>query len=234
MIDHTNQANRKKEKFFGRRKGRPLSADTLNLINTVLPKLKVSLNDQGGIVKPSDLFDATIDAYALEIGFGGGEHLAAQALENPHTGFIGAEVFLNGVASLLQHVHQNDISNIRIFPEDIRPLLEIIEPCSLNQIFVLFPDPWPKARHHKRRIIQKERIDLFAKVLKKDGELCLATDVPDYLSWMHTIMSASPSFKLKHSYTSETKPSTWIETKYEQKAREQGRSSTYLIYQKLS
>lgn len=221
-----------KEKFFGRRKGRPLGDQTVNLLENTLPKLTITIEDKVA-VNPADLFDKSFDAFALEIGFGGGEHLAHQAHQNPHMGYLGVEVFLNGVASLLNHMDRQVLDNIRIYPDDVRPFLDKLKDQSLAQIFVLFPDPWPKARHHKRRIIQEDRIKIFARLLQKGGTLCMATDVPGYLEWMQDIMSSVEGFKLKHLYTTKTKPESWIETRYEEKAREKGRISTYLIYERL-
>lgn len=223
---------RKKEKFFGRRKGRPLGDQTVQLIESTLPKFKIEIENKE-IINPVDIFSASYESFALEIGFGGGEHLADQAHKNPLVGYIGVEVFLNGVASLLCHVERDKIDNIRIFPDDVRPLLAKLKDQSLMQIYVLFPDPWPKARHHKRRIIQKERISVFARLLQKGGTLCMATDVPGYLEWMQDIMSASKDFQRRHVYTTDTKPESWIETRYEEKARQKGRSSTYLIYERI-
>jgi tRNA (guanine-N7-)-methyltransferase len=221
------------EKFFGRRKGRPLGDQTLAVVDTLLPALRITPDFEGGVVHPSVFFETPSKDYGLEIGFGGGEHLAFRASQHREMAFIGVEVFLNGVASLLLQIGEQKLSNIKIYPEDARPFLNLLEPSSLSAIYVLFPDPWPKARHHRRRIIQADRVALFAHLLKPGGELLLATDVPDYLAWMEEVMAASSDFRLKQTYTTQSKPAHWPLTRYEEKALKKGRFGTYLLLERL-
>lgn len=221
------------EKFFGRRKGRPLGDQTIAVVDTLLPALRITPDFDGSVVHPSVFFETPSQAYGLEIGFGGGEHLAFRASHHPEMAFIGVEVFLNGVASLLLQIGEQKLSNIKIYPEDARPFLNLLEPSSLSVIYVLFPDPWPKARHHSRRIIQPDRVALFAHLLKQGGELLLATDVPDYLAWMEEVMTSNPNFRLKQTYTTQSKPGHWPLTRYEEKALKKGRFGTYLLFERL-
>ncbi|MFM7739403.1 MAG: tRNA (guanosine(46)-N7)-methyltransferase TrmB, partial [Planctomycetota bacterium] len=141
-----------------------------------------------GLIDLDELFPGAT-GHALEVGFGGGEHLAAQARLHPQTGFIGCEPFENGVAKMLTQIRLQGLSNVRVHPDDARDILARLPDASLDVMFVLFPDPWPKFRHHKRRFIQSQSLDVIARMLKPGGELRVATDHPDYAQWalMHLI-----------------------------------------------
>lgn len=169
--------------------------------------------------------------YALEVGFGGGEHLTAQAKIHPDTGFIGCEPFENGVAKLLTRVREHGLTNVRVRPDDAREVLERPD-ASLSVIFVLFPDPWPKFRHHKRRFIQLRSLDDIARVLKPGGELRVATDHPDYAQWtlMHLVRDARFSWGAQRAADWRVRPADWVGTRYEQKALAAGRSCVYLRF----
>ncbi len=173
-----------------------------------------------GLVPLSDLFPKA-EGVALEIGFGAGEHLALQAQARPNWGFIGAEPFVNGVASLAQHVQKNNLHNIRIFADDARLLLAALPPASLQQVFLLFPDPWPKKRHHKRRFLGESTLPLLTKALATGGEFCFATDHPELAEYMHTTMLNAAGFA-PHPHTQNglwaERPQGSATTRYEQKA----------------
>jgi len=143
------------------------------------------------LLDPFALFAAKPRQIELEIGFGGGEHLAACAAQRPDTGFIGCEPFINGVASLLGHIDNQKLENIRIYPNDARTLLDALPDACLARIFILFPDPWPKARHEKRRFIGPENLPHLARALQKGGEMHLATDDVKLAGWMFAHMDAA-------------------------------------------
>ena len=171
---------------FGRIKARTLKPRQVGLFDTLLPRIAVTDDSLPSILKADDLW--------LEIGFGGGEHLAGQAARNPGVTLIGCEPFLNGVGSALRHVDEQDLRNVRILSDDARPLLDKLPDASLSRIFILFPDPWHKARHNKRRLIQPETIAAFARLLKDGGRLRFATDWAGYADWTLERFLASPDF----------------------------------------
>jgi tRNA (guanine-N7-)-methyltransferase len=209
---------------YGRRRGRKLRASRQVLMEELLPKIAVRLDEKIKISGP----------LWLEIGFGGGEHLAAQALQHPTIGMIGCEPYIDGVASLLAHLHKDNINNVRIFTDDARLLIEKLPAASVDRVFILFPDPWPKARHHKRRLIQQPFLELLARVMKPGAELRLATDHADYCTWMLEQMLSSPHFTwtAREKADWENPPADWIRTRYQEWAEGEGRRTTYLIFQR--
>ena len=184
-----------------------------------------------GPLEPAALFPGA-SALAFEVGFGGGEHLASQAVSHPQTGFIGCEPFENGVAKLLTQVRAHGLSNVRVHPDDARDILERLPDASLSVMFVLFPDPWPKFRHHKRRFIQARTLDEIARVLKPGGELRVATDHPDYAQWalMHLMGDRRFDWAAASAADWRVRPADWVATRYEQKAIAAGRSCVYLRF----
>ena len=220
-------------RFYGRRKGHALSPRRERLIDDVLPPIRVSVPDTGEI-DPRRLFPDPVERMHLEIGFGGGEHLAAQAAAYPHDGFIGCEVFLNGVASLVSQVAESGLRNIRVRDEDARPLLDHMAPDSIDRIYVLFPDPWPKFRHRDRRMIQTESLDRFAAMLKPGGELRIASDQMFYIAWSLERTLAHPAFTWIAERPSDWRmpPVDWCQTRYEQKAIAKGDFPAYLRFRR--
>ncbi len=214
-------------RFYGRKKGRPLSAIRRQLLDELLPKLQISTPENEEF-NPNSLFPGQ-DVW-LEIGFGGGEHLAAQAKQHPDIGFVGCEAYLNGISSLLSHVHNNALSNVRIYPDDVRPFLKRVTAESIEQIFILFPDPWPKKRHHKRRIICDEQVQELNRILKTEGLLVIATDDQDYVCAILEVMATFKGLELI-SHT-QNPPEAWITTRYEKRAKRLGHTSNYLFYKK--
>ena len=201
---------------YGRRRGRPLRANRAALIDELLPQLAIAAPQAE--IAPATLFAPAAEAVWLEIGFGGGEHLAAQAESHPAVGFIGAEPYINGMSSLLARIRERGLANIRLWPDDIRLLLPALRPASLGRVFILFPDPWPKARHHKRRLIAPDFLGALARVMAPGGELRFATDDPGYLEWSLERFAAHPAFeRLAPAADPHIRPADWPATRYEAK-----------------
>ncbi len=222
-------------RYYGRRKGRPLRPGRSALIERLLPSLRLSALPGEGAFDLRKLFDKPVQDVWLEIGFGSGEHLAWQAARNPEIGFIGAEPFVNGVAKLLAAIERERLDNIRIVDDDVRPLLHDIAlraPASIGRAFVLFPDPWPKSRHHKRRVIGPETLADLALVLRDGAELRLASDVDGYVAWMLAHVLAEPAFQwlARRPGDWRTRPEDWPQTRYEAKAVAAGRRPTFLRF----
>jgi tRNA (guanine-N7-)-methyltransferase len=196
------------------------------LAESLLPRIAITLPDQGPL-DPKTLFPAAPAAVWLEIGFGGGEHLAAQAEQHPGVGFIGCEVFLNGIARLLGEVARKDLGNIRVFADDARLLLDRLMPASIGRVFILFPDPWPKQRHQKRRLVAPATLDRLATIMQPGAELRLATDDRGYLAWMLEHLTAHPAFAWAARTPADwrERPPDWPSTRYEEKARTAGEAS---------
>lgn len=226
----TEVLKEKVRRLFGRRKGRPLRTGQTVLMDELLPRVRVQLPEKG-VYNPFAAFDFVPEAVRLEIGFGGGEHLAAQAASNPVVGFFGCEPFVNGVAKLLTQIDQQELKNVRILPDDARLLLDALPDGSLDQCFVLYADPWPKTRHASRRFIGRENLDRLARVIKMGGQLRLATDVAGLAQWMREQTNAHPSFAC--IYDGPKAPADWVPTRYEQKGIKAGREPEYLIYRRV-
>ncbi len=215
--------------LYGRRRGRPLHRGQQELIDTLLPRLAVTL-PQGDTLDPTALFDPGRREIWLEIGFGGGEHLAAQAAAHRDIGMIGCEVFENGIAKLLGEIARQDLANMRILTDDARLLLAALPPASIARVFILFPDPWPKQRHHKRRIVTGPTLDTLAALMTDGAELRLATDDVDYLGWMLARVPVHPAFAWLAAEPADwrSRPADWPATRYEAKAIAAGRRPYFL------
>ena len=220
--------------FFGRRKGHKLRSHQTDLIEHLLPRLELDIGKPG----PSDLadlFDPPADEIRLEIGFGGGEHLIAEARAFPKVGFIGCEPYVNGMAKILTQIEAHNIGNIRLFAGDATELLAWLSPHSLARIDLIHPDPWPKRRHWKRRFVQDATIAAMARALKPDGEFRFVSDIGDYCAWTLAHLARSPDF----SWTAE-RASDWrlpwadyTMTRYGRKAEREGRDAAYLRFRKV-
>jgi tRNA (guanine-N7-)-methyltransferase len=206
---------------FGRRRGRKLSPRQQALIDNLLPRVQVSLSHP--IADPAR-------PHWLEIGFGGGEHLVHQAAGNPAVTLIGCEPFKEGVAKVLTAVETRGLANIRLHPDDARPLLRALPDASIARAFVLFPDPWPKRKHVKRRLISPPFLAELARVLVPGGELRIGTDIPDYARTILMAMQATPQLEwpARSAHDWNIRPDDWPQTRYEQKAVREGRRSCYL------
>ncbi len=214
-------------RFFGRRKGRPLNTVRADALETLLPQLRITLPTDNTPLDPAILIPGKT-AYRLEIGPGTGEHLLAEARAHPAIGFLTAEPFLNGSAALLAGIARENLNNIRILPDDVRPLLQALRAYSMETIYLMFSDPWPKARHAKRRVLQTETLNEFARILQPGGTLRIATDDPTLQAWTEDLMDQRTGFKPAPGLHSE-KPN-WPQTRYEGKALLAGRTPRYYEY----
>lgn len=216
----------------GRRRGRPLRRGLKTLLETLLPRLRVTLPASGRPLDPAELFGGMPDQVWLEIGFGAGEHLAWQAARHPEVAILGAEIFVNGIAGLLRRIDALRLANVRVFQGDGRDLLDVLPENSLSRVFILFPDPWPKQRHHKRRIVQAALLDRLANVMKDGAELRMATDHADYLRWMLDVATAHSAFRWLASGPGDwrERPADWPASRYELKALGEGLAPTYLRF----
>ncbi|CCD98535.1 tRNA (guanine-N(7)-)-methyltransferase (tRNA(m7G46)-methyltransferase) [Bradyrhizobium sp. STM 3809] len=219
--------------FFGRRKGHKLRAHQADLVENLLPHLALDLSAPADAVLPS-LYDPPVEALRLEIGFGGGEHLAAEAKAYPTTGFIGCEPYVNGMAKVLSAIEADNIGNIRLLAGDAAELLGWLPPESLQRIDLIHPDPWPKRRHWKRRFVQDATIAAMARVLKPGGEFRFVSDIADYCAWTLWHMLRAPDFV----WTAE-RADDWrlpwpgyTMTRYGRKATREGRVANYLIFRR--
>jgi tRNA (guanine-N7-)-methyltransferase len=217
--------------LYGRRRGRPLRPARKALFAQLLPLLSVAI-PAGGRLEPRSLFAAAPSRIWIEIGFGGGEHLAHLAACHPEIGFLGCEVFANGIAKLLAEIERRGLANIRIFADDARLLLAALPEDAIDRVFILFPDPWPKERHKKRRLVSSEILDRLAIVARGGAELRLATDDPDYLSAMLEQLARHPDFAWLARRPSDwrERPGDWPATRYEEKARAAGRAPYFLRF----
>jgi tRNA (guanine-N7-)-methyltransferase len=214
-------ANAPQRRLYGRRRGRPLRVGQRALFEALLPQLRFAV-PESGVLDPRRLFDDRVREVWLEIGFGAGEHLAFQAATHPDCGLIGSEVFEPGVAHLLTEVRDRPLANVRLFIDDARLVVAALAPQSLGRAFILHPDPWPKERHKKRRIVSRETLDHLAVALRDDAELRIATDDPDYGEWIAERLAAHSDFA---AISTDPRPADWPPTRYELKAQTQGRAA---------
>ena len=223
-----------KRRLYGRRLGRPLKTARAGVIETILPRLALP----EGQLDPAALFGITPPKLWLEIGFGNGEHVAGLLRRDPDLYMLAAEPFINGMAAFLKDIKDEpEIQRrVRVRMDDARPVVEALPVACLDGIYVLNPDPWPKSRHHKRRIISQENLTQFARAMRPGAHLVMATDVDSLAEWMVTEASNHPAFE----WTAESKtdwqtaPLDWLPTRYEQKGIKAGRKQTYLLFKKLA
>ncbi len=219
------------EKFFGRRAGQTLRDNHVRLVESLLPKLRVP-DHADCLHDPRALFEDPVSEVWLEVGFGGGEHLAWQAAANPHVGFIGGEPFINGVAKLLSLLESGNLSNVRIIDDDIRPRLDQLGDQTISRAFLLFPDPWPKLRHHKRRFVNQVNLDRLHRIMKPGAEFRVASDIDHYIRWSLREVATHGGFRLLSDNPEDwrQRPADWPQTRYEAKAVREGRASAYLRF----
>lgn len=215
--------------IFGRRRGRGLRPAQKARISELLSRFAVTI-PEGGWLEPCAPFSTPKRAVWLEIGFGGGEHLALQAERHPDITLIGCEVFEPGIARLLAHIERRRLDNIRIFADDARRIIAALRPSSIDRVFILFPDPWPKRRHADRRLLSRETLDALGVIMKDGGELRLATDDGNYLVWMLERVTEHPLFEwlVQGPLDWRNRPNDWPATRYEERARVAGRVPTFL------
>ncbi|WP_415921563.1 tRNA (guanine(46)-N(7))-methyltransferase TrmB [Tateyamaria sp. SN6-1] len=222
--------------FYGRLKGKPLKDSQKRYIDEDLASLSpgpVSWDDnpdRTALDLPA-LFGSR--AVWLEVGFGGGEHMVHQAVANPDVGIIGAEPYINGVAMLLGKIRRAGADNLAVHPGDARDLMDVLPEASISKAFLLYPDPWPKARHHRRRFVTPEHLEPLARVLKPGAEFRVATDIPDYVrQTLEEVPKAGFEWRAEGPNDWRTPWSDWISTRYEQKALREGRTPHYLTFRR--
>jgi tRNA (guanine-N7-)-methyltransferase len=227
---NTTPLNKNGIQFYGRRSIRGLKETEKDILNRVLPQVHLGEERLLGLLNsPTPL--------ALEIGFGGGEHLAKQAMHHPHGHYIGCEPFVNGVVSLLRHIDHNQLTNISVYPLDARLLFLNLPDNCFEEVFLLFPDPWPKKRHAKRRFIQQTTIKEIWRLLKQGGVFKIATDHPLYQEWVMEQFASLEGQNLFHPiHLTFERPCyhTWPKTRYEQKALEDNRRIAYFTCKKMN
>lgn len=215
-------------RLYGRRQNHKLRQGQAALVEDLLPR--VSVPDTGPL--NAEVLFGDDRPLELEIGFGGGEHLAGQAALRPAHGFIGCEPFLNGVVGALNHIRDDGLDNVRLHMGDALEVLERFADASLDRVYLLHPDPWPKARHAKRRMMNHGPMDVIAAKLRPGGEFRLGTDDPTYCRWSMMIMDQRRDFEWQAKAAADflTRPADWPETRYERKARRKGHEVWYFRY----
>ena len=232
MSDYTKF--RRSEAFFGRRKAKGLSERQETLFDKLLPALKLDI-DAPPVKSLNELFGFTPDKFVMEIGFGGGEHLANQANVHPKTGFIGIEPFVNSMAKMLNSIEKADTNNVRLFDDDAVIVLDWLPDASLDRIDLLYPDPWPKKRHWKRRFVNKANLDRIARVLKPGGKFHFASDIATYINWTlnHCEKHSQFEWAAENSQDWHAPYADWIRTRYEAKAIREERTPCYLRFSRV-
>ena len=232
--NHPLNVNGEPRAFFGRRSGKRLHKGQDRLFHEKLPALEITLGD--GPLDLDALFPGRTRR-AIEIGYGGGEHLARVAGDAPGTGFIGCEVFSGGIAKLLEAIDERQLDNVRVFTDDALKLLVKLPDASLDAAFLLYPDPWPKLRHHKRRFVSATTLGELARVLKPGAIFRFATDIEDYADWTLAHILREPKFRFAPAAPGAWhRPYPgWQPTRYEEKARREGRMlSFYFEFERLA
>jgi tRNA (guanine-N7-)-methyltransferase len=218
---------------FGRRRGRKLSVRQQTLLDEVLPRLLLELSDACPR-SLQDLFAPPTGEVWLEIGFGGAEHLVWQARQNPHVGLIGCEVFEEGIVKALSAIEEHALTNVRLSRCDARDVLRWLPAASVRRVFILFPDPWPKRRHAKRRLVNHAMLDHLQRVIAPGGELRIATDIGDYARTILATARSNPSFAWQALGPADwrERSTDWPETRYETKAIREGRRCYFLRFRR--
>jgi tRNA (guanine-N7-)-methyltransferase len=230
---------RPRREFYGRRSGKTLRPNQKRLMAELLPRVALrdvdpEKNPERRPLSAEEISPAGRPVW-LEIGFGGGEHLAAQAAAHPEVELIGAEAFVNGVASLLGHVEARGLGNVRVHFGDARDLLEVLPPASIARVFLLYPDPWPKLRHHRRRFVGPENLAALARVMASGAELRIASDIPDYVAHALAALAEADEFApVVAGPPGWAEPwAGWPGTRYEAKALREGRVPHYLTFRRV-
>jgi len=214
--------------FFGRRRGKRLRDEQAGRMDGLLPALRL---DVTAPIDPAALFPAAREVW-LEIGFGGGEHLAHMAEAHPEAGIIGCEPFVNGVAKLLGEVEERGLSNVRVYDGNAADVLARLPAASLARIYLLYPDPWPKRKQRKRRFVSDASLAALARVLRPGGEFRFASDIDEYCGWVLQRIARSPEFIWPAATADDwrTPYPEWPGTRYEAKALREGRVPSYLTF----
>jgi tRNA (guanine-N7-)-methyltransferase len=234
MGEHKGSNDQSQRAFFGRRKGHALKSRQAALFDTTLPRLALDLTKPA----PADLralFANASSEVRLEIGFGGAEHLIAQAQANPRSGFIGSDAFVNAIGKALAATDDNKLANIRLHFGDASALIDWLPAGGLARIDLLYPDPWPKRRHWKRRFIQDDSLKRLARILNVGGELRFATDIAEYAAWALARVLRSPDFAWTAEHADDWRKAwpDYSATRYEAKAKREGRVPAYFIFRRI-
>lgn len=233
MNDSDDTSHRRHQgSFFGRRKGHKLRDHQTDLVETLLPELAVDIQS----TRFADLsFGAPVNALRLEVGFGGGEHLLAEAAAYPDTGFIGCEPYINGMAKILAQIDAQKLNNVRLFQGDAADLIAWLPDRSVTRVDLIHPDPWPKRRHWKRRFVQDRMIDELARIVPSAGQFRFVSDIDDYCAWTLAHFQRRDDF-----VWTATKADNWrlpwpdyTMTRYGRKATREGRRASYLIFGRI-
>jgi tRNA (guanine-N7-)-methyltransferase len=228
--DNSSNVSSTDVRFYGRRRGRPLRRSMRRLLDEKLPQY--TFDPERPI---ADQFGSLAECY-LEIGFGGGEHLAGLASVHSDHNFIGAEPFINGVASMLRHIENGSLSNVLIWPDDVRQILPILPDGAFSGVFIMFPDPWPKRRHAGRRILQPGVLIELARIIRLGGRLVLASDDATAKSWLLQASVSYPAFEwtARHPNDWRQRPQDLPETRYMKKAHQAGRKPSWFILNRVN
>ncbi len=223
-----------KPMFYGRRRSHKLRPGRQQLISELLPQLRICESDKSDKIDLAASFGRETSDVRLEIGFGAGEHLSGDAHANPDIDFIGCEPFINGVAALLADVDRLDIKNVRVFDDDARLLLSRLPAACVSKIYILFPDPWPKSRHNRRRFINQETLSSLSRIAKDNAEFIFASDHMGYISWtlVETQRHADWKWTAKGPVDWRAPPKDWVPTRYEAKALRKGDKPAYLTFRR--
>jgi tRNA (guanine-N7-)-methyltransferase len=225
--------NIKRKIFFGRRRGKGMSSAKDSLLASRMAEFEVR-PPESELVDFAALFGFKPSKISFEIGYGEGEHMISMARKNPSEAFIGAEAFENGNAAALKGIIGAGLANARIFPAEAELLLPHVPDGAFDRLYILYPDPWPKSRHEKRRIVNPANLAVFARILKRGGEMLVATDHTVYAAWVMLVMRGQDLFEWTAERSSDftRAPPDWETTRYEQKAIEAGRVPVYLSFRK--
>jgi len=223
--------SRATEAFYGRRRGKTMKAPQAAALSSLLPALKLDLSSPPP-VPLALLWTVPVDEIRLEIGFGGGEHLLHRAGQAPRTGFIGVEPFINSMAKMLGQLEAAGLENIRVYDDDATRVLDWLPEACLDRIDLLYPDPWPKKKHWKRRFVSKANLDRFARVLRPGGRFGFASDIDTYVNWTLLHIAAHPDFEWTAQKAGDWREPWpgWPGTRYEAKAIREGRTPCYLEF----
>ena len=219
------------QRFYGRRRGRPLSKTLQRLLYETLSQLRLDPD-----ISPANQFEHDPADVFLEIGFGGGEHLAGLAFAKPDAGFIGAEPFVNGVATMLRHIDEQGLKNVRLWDDDVRKILPKLSDGLLAGVYIMFPDPWPKRRHATRRILNLSMMNTLARLIRPEGILMLASDDPTAKGWLLQSATAHPQFSWTARYPDDwrKRPADIPETRYMRKAHNEERIPSWFRFERIA
>ncbi len=218
--------------FYGRRKGKPIRPGKQTAYEEIFPSVKISLPDEADAVDPHEFFCGAYRELWMEIGFGDGEQLSYQATSNTDVGMIGCEPFLNGVAAICRDIKEKEMRNVRIWQDDARLLLPRLKAKSLDRLCLLNSDPWPKTRHHKRRFVQRETLDMIHRLLKPGSEFRMSTDHPALAAWELEKTFFHDGFKWNATSAADwrTRPADMPQTRYQRKGLNAGRETVFLSF----